>query len=275
VRTPVPSKYRVHAVPFVVSVRPAIGSPSCCSPRPHPAHEIDSIDFFTVPTATFRVFFVFLVSSSHRRRILHLNVTTNPSAAWTGHEIVDAFPWDSAPSYLLRDRDGICGNDFVRRVKGMGIEEVPISARSSPAEPLCGACDWLAPEGVPRSSDHLQRKASPMRTSRLFRVLPRIAHSARIGEGLPGSLGGFSRPNWGPPSKNRWPAGCVIGTTVKRPDRHRLPLHSPSTVALSCFPPDRNRAVEIAYGHPSVSRLSSSARDQSRGSWPVIRSSAG
>jgi transposase InsO family protein len=94
------------------------------------AKEIASIDFFTVPTATFRVLFVFLILSNHRRRILHFNVTTNPSAAWTGQQIAEAFPWDAAPRYLVRDRDGIYGSDFVRRVEGLGIEGVPISARS-------------------------------------------------------------------------------------------------------------------------------------------------
>jgi hypothetical protein len=94
------------------------------------AKEIVSIDFFTVPTVTFRVLFVFLILSNHRRRILHFNVTTNPSAAWTGRQIVEAFPWDTAPRYLIRDRDGVYGNEFSHRVEGMGIEEVPISAHS-------------------------------------------------------------------------------------------------------------------------------------------------
>ena len=94
------------------------------------AKEIVSIDFFTVPTATFRVLFVLLILSNHRRQIIHFNVTTNPTAAWTGQQIVEAFPWDTAPRYVVRDRDGIYGSDFVRRVEGMGIEEVPISARS-------------------------------------------------------------------------------------------------------------------------------------------------
>jgi transposase InsO family protein len=94
------------------------------------AKEIASIDFFTVPTATFRVLFVFLILSNQRRRIIHFNVTTNPSAAWTGQQIVQAFPWDTAPRYLARDRDGIYGNGFARCVEGLGIEEVPISARS-------------------------------------------------------------------------------------------------------------------------------------------------
>ncbi len=94
------------------------------------AKEIVSIDFFTVPTVTFRVFFVFLILSNHRRRILYFNVTANPSAAWTGRQFVEAFPWDTAPRYLIRDRDGVYGNEFIHRVEGMGIEEVPISAHS-------------------------------------------------------------------------------------------------------------------------------------------------
>jgi transposase InsO family protein len=94
------------------------------------ATEIASIDFFTVPTATFRVLFVFLVLSNRRREVLHFNITESPSAAWTGQQIVEAFPWETAPRFLVRDRDGIYGGEFVRRVAGMGIEQVPISARS-------------------------------------------------------------------------------------------------------------------------------------------------
>ncbi|MCK4773601.1 MAG: integrase core domain-containing protein [Candidatus Krumholzibacteria bacterium] len=89
-----------------------------------------SVDFFTVPTATFRVLYVFLVLTNERRQIIHFNVTDSPSAAWTGQQIVEAFPWDIAPKYLLRDRDGKYGEDFVRRVESLGIKQVLISARS-------------------------------------------------------------------------------------------------------------------------------------------------
>jgi len=92
--------------------------------------DLVSVDFFTVPTVTFRVFFVFIILSHHRRRVIHFNVTEQPTAAWTAQQIVDAFPWDTAPRYLLRDRDGIYGEYFRRRVSGMGIDEVPIAARS-------------------------------------------------------------------------------------------------------------------------------------------------
>lgn len=93
-------------------------------------HEMVAVDFFTVPTATFRVFFVFLVLAHQRRRILHFNITEHPTAAWTAQQLVEAFPWDTSPRYLLRDRDGIYGDDFRQRVDGMGIDEVLIAPRS-------------------------------------------------------------------------------------------------------------------------------------------------
>ena len=94
------------------------------------AKDIVSVDFFTVPTTTFRVLFVFLILCNERRQVIHFNVTDSPSAAWTGQQIVEAFPWNTAPRYLLRDRDGKYGEDFVRRTDSLGIKQVLISARS-------------------------------------------------------------------------------------------------------------------------------------------------
>ena len=89
-----------------------------------------SIDFFTVPSATFQVLFVFLVLAHDRRRLLHFNVTKHPSAEWTAQQIVEAFPWDTAPRYLLRDRDAIYGDHFRRRVAGFQVAEVLIAPRA-------------------------------------------------------------------------------------------------------------------------------------------------
>lgn len=92
--------------------------------------DLVSIDFFTVPTATFRVLFVLLILSHDRRRVVHFNVTSSPSAEWTAQQIVQAFPEETAPRYLLRDRDGIYGPYFRRRVRNLGIKEVLTAARS-------------------------------------------------------------------------------------------------------------------------------------------------
>src|SRR5882724_11864245 len=105
--------------------------------------DLVSLDFFTVPTARLRVLFVLVVLAHHRRRVVHFNVTEHPTAHWTAQQIVDAFPDDSAPSYLLRDRDQVYGKLFRHRVKGLGIAEV-LTAPHSPwqnpfAERLIGS----------------------------------------------------------------------------------------------------------------------------------------
>ena len=98
---------------------------------------IAGIDFFTVPTATFRILYVFIVLSHDRRHIMHFNVTTHPTAQWTAQQLVEAFPFDSAPRYLLRDRDAIYGEKVRRRIKSLGIEEVVTAPRSPWQNPFC------------------------------------------------------------------------------------------------------------------------------------------
>ena len=90
-----------------------------------------SVDFFVVPTIRFQVLYVFLVLAHERRRIVHLAVTAHPTAEWTAHQLREAFPWESAPRYLLRDRDRIFGHEFVNQVKAMGIKQV-LSTPGSP-----------------------------------------------------------------------------------------------------------------------------------------------
>jgi transposase InsO family protein len=93
-------------------------------------HQLVSVDFFTVPTIRFQVLYVFLVLAHERRRILHFNVTAHPTAEWTAQQLRNAFPGDSAPRYLLRDRDQIFGDDFTQQVRDMGIEPVLCAPRS-------------------------------------------------------------------------------------------------------------------------------------------------
>ncbi len=89
-----------------------------------------AVDFLVVPTIRFKVLYVFIILSHARREVVHFNVTRNPTAEWTARQIVEAFPWDTAPKYLLRDRDSIFGNTFRQRVQSMGIEEVLTAFRS-------------------------------------------------------------------------------------------------------------------------------------------------
>jgi transposase InsO family protein len=90
-----------------------------------------SVDYFAVPTIRFQILYVLLVLAHDRRRILNFAVTAHPTAEWTAQQMHETFPWDTAPRYLLRDRDRIFGQDFVDQVKAMGIEQV-LSAPRSP-----------------------------------------------------------------------------------------------------------------------------------------------
>ena len=89
-----------------------------------------AVDFFTVPTVTCKVLFVFVVLAHERRRVVHFNVSASPTAYWTGQQLVEAFPWETAPRYLLRDRDGLYGAEFSSRVQSMGICDVKTAPRS-------------------------------------------------------------------------------------------------------------------------------------------------
>src|SRR5262249_48030232 len=80
-----------------------------------------SMDFFTVQTWTGRLLFVFVVLSHHRRRIVHINCTARPTSAWTAQQLVEAFPDDTAPRWLLRDRDNIYDERVRRRIASLGI----------------------------------------------------------------------------------------------------------------------------------------------------------
>ncbi len=94
------------------------------------AKELMAMDFFTVPTATFRIWFVLIVLSHDRRRILHFNVTEHPTAAWTARQLLEACGTDETPRYLVRDNDGIYGVEFRRQARALGIGEVPTARRS-------------------------------------------------------------------------------------------------------------------------------------------------
>jgi transposase InsO family protein len=94
------------------------------------AYGIASIDLFVVPTISFRILYGLLILRHDRREILCLNVTGHPTAEWLARQLTEAFGWEAAPKYLIRDRDSIYGEIFKRRVHAMGIRDRPTSFRS-------------------------------------------------------------------------------------------------------------------------------------------------
>jgi putative transposase len=97
-------KYRVH------QRKPP--SPAWRAFLANHAKELVSVDFFMVPTVRFNVLFVLIILAHDRRRVVHFHTTEHPTARWTAQQVVEAFPWDTAPRFLLRDRDGGYGPDF-------------------------------------------------------------------------------------------------------------------------------------------------------------------
>jgi putative transposase len=93
------------------------------------AKAIVAVDLFTVPTVRFEVLYVFVVLALERRRLVFANVTTSPTAFWLGQQTVNAFPWDTAPKFMIRDRDGAYGEEFSRRIRSLGIRSVKTAVR--------------------------------------------------------------------------------------------------------------------------------------------------
>ena len=107
------------------------------------APDIAAIDLFVVPTIGFDLLYALVIVRLDRRQLVWINVTQHPTAGWIARQLSEAFPWDVAPRYLIRDQDGIYGVAFRRRLEAMGIRDRPI-ARGSPwqngfAERLIGS----------------------------------------------------------------------------------------------------------------------------------------
>ena len=194
--------------------------------------DLVSLDFFTVPTASLRVLFVLVVLAHHRRRVLRFDVTEHPTAVWTAQQIVETFPNESAPAYLLRDRDPVYSEAFRHRAHGMGIEEV-LTAPHSPwqnpfAERLIGSVrreclDHIVVFGEP----HLRR---------ILTAHARISRSTR------------TRPTGGP-SKGRRPAGSwrfakSVASTIDTSVEPRKPPADPTD------PHATTRTVLSSRDHP-------------------------
>src|SRR3981189_561227 len=95
------------------------------------APDIAAMDLFVVPTVGFDLLYAFVIVRLGRRELVWTNVTANPTAEWVARQITEAFPWDEAPHYLIRDRDRIYGAVVTRRLRAMGIRDKP----TAPASP--------------------------------------------------------------------------------------------------------------------------------------------
>src|ERR1700726_1201145 len=94
------------------------------------APDVAAMDLFVVPTIGFDLLYAFVIVRLDRRDLVWINVTANPTAEWVARQITEAFPWDEAPRYMIRDRDRIYGTVVTRRLRAMGIRDRPITPAS-------------------------------------------------------------------------------------------------------------------------------------------------
>jgi hypothetical protein len=92
------------------------------------APEVAAMDFFVVPTIGFDLLYAFVIVQRDRRELVWMNVIRNPTAAWVARQITEAFPWEEAPGYMIRDLDRIYGGIVTRRLRAMGIRDKPVRA---------------------------------------------------------------------------------------------------------------------------------------------------
>ena len=120
--------------------RPAPGKPPSQAWRTFRRNHLfqaAAMDFFVIPTVSFGLLYGFVIIEHGRRRIRHVAVTSNPTAEWTSQQLREAFPVDTAPRFLHRDRDGVYGHTVTTTLKAMGINDVPSAPASPWQNPYC------------------------------------------------------------------------------------------------------------------------------------------
>jgi hypothetical protein len=210
-------------------------------------HDIAAIAFFVVPTLTFRLLFGFVVLRHHRRELIHIGVTDQPTAAGAAQQIVHAFPDETGPAYLLRDRDAIYGADFQRRVEHLGIRQVVIAPRALPGRipsPSASSARFAANASISSScSTNATCVACFAHTSRTttLRGLTRVSITTARASAR------YTRSRPGLSSQSPRSVGFITATSA-RPDRPRSPAARP--LAIICF----DRSVMRRYRHRRCSR---------------------
>ena len=143
---------------------------------------IAAMDLLVVPMIGFRLLYGFVILHHHRRRILTVAVTSHPTAEWIARQIAEAFPWEEASQYLLRDRDGLYGHVVRQRLAAMGIRDRPDHRAVAVAKRPCRTPHRLDPPRMPRPR-HRVRRSPPAQNSQILRGLSQpCANSPLLGQ---------------------------------------------------------------------------------------------
>jgi hypothetical protein len=205
------------------------------------AEAIAAIDMCVVPTLNFDLLFVFLVLTHGRRQLLWFEVTRHPIAEWLAKQITEAFPWTSAPAYLVRDNDRAYGDVFTSRVRGDGYPRSTELSWVAVAEWLCRTSDRHAAPRVPGSNAHLRRGASAASSFRLCGVLQSSAHALGVRERCAFASSGptiwrhchHSDPGWAAPSIR---PDMIFGKDSQGGERQTNQAHQAPSLPVHAWP---------------------------------------
>ena len=175
-----------------------------------------SVDFFVVPTVMFKVLFVFVVLAHDRRRVVHVNVTDAPTAQWTAQQLVEAFPWETAPRYLLRDRDAVYGAVFSSRVAVHGDPRSQDGPSVPLAESLCGTPHRHPAPRVPRPRRGAERDPSASPAARRTSPTTTAPGPTSPWRRTPRSQDRWSASTKAGSSRPPWSEASIIGTRARR-----------------------------------------------------------
>lgn len=195
------------------------------------AEGIASIDFFLVSSATFRLPFGHVVLRHDRRCLAHVAVTAHPTADWIARQISEAFPWDTAPTYLNRDRDSACGKMYRQRVSPGSPHCAPVTVTKR----LRRAFDRIGTAGMPGPSDHLRRGVPAPRVACIHRLLQSYSDPFVVGQRYASCTADSAGRSDPVRTSSRWPPllirpNMIVGRhrARRRPSagqvRHRSPL---------------------------------------------------
>jgi len=180
--------------------------------------DLVSCDFFTVPTVTFKVLFVFVIFAHERRRIVHSHVTEHPTAQWTAQQIVEAFPWDEALRYLLAGSR----RDLRRAVPTPRRQHGPRRSQDCPsqavAKSVCGTAHRQHLQRVPERSDYAERKSLTARASLLHGLLSHVASPPVSRHGRTDASPGSALRSGASPkaARSRWAASSLRANSSVR-----------------------------------------------------------
>jgi hypothetical protein len=190
---------------------------------------IVAVDFFVVPTLTFHVLFGFLILRHHRRELIQINVTDHPTAAWAAQQLVESFPDETAPTYLLRDRDAIYGDVFVRAGERPGDERDPHRPSRALAEILSPSASSARFDGNVSITSSRSTNATCVACFARTSCTTTLRGLTRVSITTAHAGARYSRPYPGVSSQSPRSAGFITAISAP-PDRPRSPSACPTAI---------------------------------------------